>query len=377
MYSLFDHGAMVGDRLRMNAYLRALEQAVTPNCCVVDIGAGCGIFSLMAAKLGARRVYAIEPDDIIGLAHRLARDNGVADRITLIQADAREVILDEPADVIVSDIGGHLPWHGVHLPVINHARNHLLADGGVMIPALDRIFAAVVSAENVPRRAVWHRSPQGIDLSVAAEPAADELRAHRFDPGKLMSDVVTVATLDYHAALETDINRQLEFDINRNGTACGVALWFDRELGEGIGIENGPGAATLQNTRRIYSHLLYAWPKDVDLVIGDSVRLSLTATLRGEDYDWAWDSLVRKIAGGTMQGIRFRQRCGTPPLNVANTLSANLSEEGKALRLCLSLMDSGATNDDIADAMMREFSHRFPSRGAALAHVAALCREFS
>ncbi len=377
MYSLFDHGAMVGDRLRMNAYLRALEQAVTPNCCVVDIGAGCGIFSLMAAKLGARRVYAIEPDDIIGLAHRLARDNGVADRITLIQADAREVILDEPADVIVSDIGGHLPWHGVHLPVINHARNHLLADGGVMIPALDRICAAVVSAENVPRRAVWHRSPQGIDLSVAAEPAADELRAHRFDPGKLMSDVVTVATLDYHAALETDINRQLEFDINRNGTACGVALWFDRELGEGIGIENGPGAATLQNTRRIYSHLLYAWPKDVDLVIGDSVRLSLTATLRGEDYDWAWDSLVRKIAGGTMQGIRFRQRCGTPPLNGADTLSANLSEEGKALRFCLSLMDSGATNDDIADAMMREFSHRFPSRGAALAHVAALCREFS
>ncbi len=377
MYSLFDHGAMVGDRLRMNAYLRALEQAVTPNCCVVDIGAGCGIFSLMAAKLGARRVYAIEPDDIISLAHRLARDNGVADRITLIQADAREVILDEPADVIVSDIGGHLPWHGVHLPVINHARNHLLADGGVMIPALDRICAAVVSAENVPRRAVWHRSPQGIDLSVAAEPAADELRAHRFDPGKLMSDVVTVATLDYHAALETDINRQLEFDINRNGTACGVALWFDRELGEGIGIENGPGAATLQNTRRIYSHLLYAWPKDVDLVIGDSVRLSLTATLRGEDYDWAWDSLVRKIAGGTMQGIRFRQRCGTPPLNGANKLSANLSEEGKALRFCLSLMDSGATNDDIADAMMREFSHRFPSRGAALAHVAALCCEFS
>ncbi len=377
MYSLFDHGAMVGDRLRMNAYLRALEQAVTPNCCVVDIGAGCGIFSLMAAKLGARRVYAIEPDDIISLAHRLARDNGVADRITLIQADAREVILDEPADVIVSDIGGHLPWHGVHLPVINHARNHLLADGGVMIPALDRICAAVVSAENVPRRAVWHRSPHGIDLSVAAEPAADELRAHRFDPGKLMSDVVTVATLDYHAALETDINRQLEFDINRNGTACGVALWFDRELGEGIGIENGPGAATLQNTRRIYSHLLYAWPKDVDLVIGDSVRLSLTATLRGEDYDWAWDSLVRKIAGGTMQGIRFRQRCGTPPLNGADTLSANLSEEGKALRFCLSLMDSGATNDDIADAMMREFSHRFPSRGAALAHVAALCREFS
>lgn len=377
MYSLFDHGAMVDDRLRMNAYLRALEQAVTPNCCVVDIGAGCGIFSLMAAKLGARRVYAIEPDDIIGLAHRLARDNGVADRITLIQADAREVILDEPADVIVSDIGGHLPWHGVHLPVINHARDHLLADGGVMIPAVDRIFAVVVSAENVPRRAVWHQSPHGIDLSVAAEPAADELRAHRFDPDKMMSEAVSVATLDYHAALKTDIEQQLEFDITRNGTACGVALWFDRELGEGITIENGPEAANLQNTRRIYSHLLYAWPKDVDLVIGDSVRLSLTATLRGEDYDWAWDSLVRKIAGGTMQGIRFRQRCGTPPLNGADKSSAILSEEGKALRLCLTLMDTGATNDDIADAMMREFSHRFPSRGAALAHVAALCREFS
>lgn len=377
MYSLFDHGAMIADRVRMTAYLRALEKAITPESCVLDIGAGSGIFALMAAKLGARRVYAIEPDDIIGLARRLVSDNGFSDRITLIQADARDVTLEESADVIVSDLGGHLPWHGSHLPVIDHSRKHFLAPGGAMIPIADRIFAAVVSSNNLKHRAVWHEAPHGLDLNAAAEPAAREFRAQRFEPGDLLSDAIPIATLNYRTSLETDLECQLDFDIIHKGSACGVALWFDRDLGKGICIENGPQATDSRSARRIYSPLLFPWPKDVEIVVGDSVRVSLEATLSGADYDWAWDSLIRRIAGDNIQGVRFQQSSAWALKNGIDTSPGKLSEEGKALRLCLSLMNSGARNEDLADALMREFPERYPRRDVALAHVAALCREYA
>jgi SAM-dependent methyltransferase len=374
---VFDHGAMIADELRIDAYQRAMKQAITPQSCVVDIGTGSGILALMAAKLGARRVYAIELDDVIGLARRLVRDNGLGDRITLIQADAREVTLEEPADVIVSDIGGHLPWHGCHLSTINHARSQLLAAGGVMVPAIDRIFAAVVSSDNMAWRSLWQYAPHGLDVSAAAEAAAAEIRAHRFEPDDLLSDPVPVATLDYRAALETDLEQQISLDIIRQGAACGVALWFDRDLSDAICIENSPGAMALQDAARIYRQLLFPWPKYVDVIKGDSVRLSLQARFSGANYEWSWDSLIRKLAGGNIQGIRFKQSSAPPAANGTDASVAELSDKGKALRLCLSLMKAGAHNEAIADALIREFPRRYPRRDTALAYVAALSREYA
>ena len=81
MYRLDEHAWMVSDGVRMGAYQAALRRAVHPGCTVLDIGTGMGIFALLAAKLGASRVYAIEPSEIIYAAEWIARDNGLDDRI--------------------------------------------------------------------------------------------------------------------------------------------------------------------------------------------------------------------------------------------------------------------------------------------------------
>jgi type I protein arginine methyltransferase len=58
-YRITGYGDMIADRPRMRAYAQALEQAVFPGCSVLDIGAGTGIFSLLACRFGARRVDAV------------------------------------------------------------------------------------------------------------------------------------------------------------------------------------------------------------------------------------------------------------------------------------------------------------------------------
>ena len=58
MYNIYDYGWMIGDRVRTDAYPRALEQTVEPGAIVLDIGTGSGIMAFMACKFGASRVYA-------------------------------------------------------------------------------------------------------------------------------------------------------------------------------------------------------------------------------------------------------------------------------------------------------------------------------
>jgi predicted RNA methylase len=90
MYSVHDHGWMIADKIRTGCYVRALEKLVRPGDVVVDIGTGMGIFAILACRLGARKVYAIESADIVSLAREAARDHGCDDRIVFIRMCPRK-----------------------------------------------------------------------------------------------------------------------------------------------------------------------------------------------------------------------------------------------------------------------------------------------
>src|SRR5438105_13764263 len=109
MYSIKGYGAMVADGFRTDAYCEALRRAVKPGSTVLDIGTGTGIFALLACRFGARKVYAIEPGDVIQVARETAVANGFGDRIQFIQAYCEKVELHQRADLIVSDLRGVLP----------------------------------------------------------------------------------------------------------------------------------------------------------------------------------------------------------------------------------------------------------------------------
>jgi predicted RNA methylase len=75
MYSNPGYVSMIAERVRMRAYTAALRNAVKPGSVVLDLGAGKGIFAVLACRFGARRVYAIEPSDAIEVASQTAVDS--------------------------------------------------------------------------------------------------------------------------------------------------------------------------------------------------------------------------------------------------------------------------------------------------------------
>ena len=103
------YGNMIQSEPRMSAYATALRGAVTPGCTVIDIGAGPGVFAILACRYGAGKVIAIEPDPSIRLLHQLARDNGFADRIEIIEGMSTDYQPLSRADVIISDLRGCMP----------------------------------------------------------------------------------------------------------------------------------------------------------------------------------------------------------------------------------------------------------------------------
>lgn len=148
------HELLLRDAVRNRAFRRALELHVTPGSTVLDIGAGTGIWAITAAQLGARKVVAIEMISLlVGLIRALARDHGVADRVTVIEGDSRQLQLPREFDVVISETIGHVIFDEQIVEIMINARERFLKPGGALIPDSVTLMAAgakLDEAANLP-----------------------------------------------------------------------------------------------------------------------------------------------------------------------------------------------------------------------------------
>jgi SAM-dependent methyltransferase len=286
MYSVHFYGQMIADAVRMEAYAAALRRTVTTESVVMDLGCGPGVFAMLACKLGARRVYAVEPENIIGFAREVAATNGFTDRIEFFEKLSTEITLPEPATVIVSDLRGVLPWFQQNIPSLIDARKRLLASEGVLIPQRDILWAAAVEAPKQYEELVgaWQNNLE-LDLSAGERLVTNSWRKSYLKSEQLLTEPVSWARLDYHEANTPDIDAEISWRAARTGTAHGVAVWFDSELAGDIGFSNHPGAP-----KTIYGQGLFPFSKPIPVVEGERIKLRLAAQLVQDDYVWRWDT---------------------------------------------------------------------------------------
>jgi protein arginine N-methyltransferase 1 len=378
MYDLSSYGRMIADP-RTEAYRLALARAITPDTVVLDIGAGPGIFSLLAARLGARRVYAVEPDESLELARRLAAENGLQDRIEFFPHFSREVTLPERAHVLVSDLRGVLPPSPGHIPAVVDARRRLLVDNPVLIPVRDTMRGAPVCAPEAYARlaAGWDLSPMGLGFGSVRRMATNYWIRAEVCAEQLLAEPCTWAVLDYARVTDADVRGTMRWTVERAETAHGFAVWFDAALADGVGFSNAPGP-----TETVYNRGFFPWPQPVALAAGDAVEVALSADLVGRDYVWTWRTIVRPLAGGVS---RFEQSTffGLPVSRATLARRAvdslpRRSTSGEVELFVLSQMDGTTTAAAIAARVHERFPARCPSQREALAlvtDIAVRCAE--
>jgi predicted RNA methylase len=72
---------MLLDKVRCESYKNAIE-AIVKGKTVLDVGAGTGFLSVIAAKAGASHVYAVEYSEMADYAKQFIDDNECTDNIT-------------------------------------------------------------------------------------------------------------------------------------------------------------------------------------------------------------------------------------------------------------------------------------------------------
>ena len=142
------HERLLRDEHRNRAFYAALQRCVTTDSVVLDIGSGTGLWAIAAARLGAKRVVAIEQDALlIGLIQALAQANDVADRVEVLQGDSRQLHLDREFDVVISETIGHLVFDEDVATIMLDARRRFLKPGGTLIPQEVALVAAAAHYE--------------------------------------------------------------------------------------------------------------------------------------------------------------------------------------------------------------------------------------
>lgn len=381
MYSLAGYGTMVADGVRVGAYAEALRTLVRPGSIVVDIGTGPGIFAILACRLGAKRVYAIEPSHVIQVARDVATANNCADRVEFIQEISTRVTLPERADVIVSDLRGVLPLFQRNIADLIDARRRFLAPGGVMIPRSDSLWIAVVEDWQSYGKFVdcWKSNSLEQDLTPAQRLAINEPQKTRAKPEQLLTEPQCWVTLDYMTVNSPDVEGQFLGKTRRSGIGHGLLIWFDTMLAENVGFSNGPGAP-----ESIYGAMFFPWSEPVDLNPGQSVVVDLQAKLIGDEYLWCWKTHIHSIGETEKVCTRFEQsQLLGLPLSLSRLHKAGskyvpqLSEEGRIHYRVFELMNGQASLESIARQLAGEFPQRFTRWQDALAYAGQIAQEYS
>jgi len=331
----------------------------------------------MACRLGAERVIAIEPDDVIELAREVVLASGVDDRVELIQDVSLNVSLERPADVILSDLRGSLPPYRQHIPSLIDARERLLRKDGVLIPARDTLWAAAVEDPASYRRRleVWRELAPGVDTESARFAVANTWWSTTLDPDTLLSDARPWATIDYRTVTDPSVCGSFEAPVIRAGTVHGLGMWFDAVLVDDVGFSGAPGAAAL-----VYGHAFFPLLEPVAVEKGDTVSAEIEAHLLGSDYVWSWKTAVRRVRGDDVsfaQSTLFGAPISPATLHrAADTAVIELNDEGEILHAVLTQIAAGGSLGAVAKAISESFRARFEGWEDAFAYVTSVSTQY-
>jgi tetratricopeptide (TPR) repeat protein len=270
------HAPMMNEQERNGAYYDGLKSVVTPEKVVFEIGTGSGLLAMMAAKLGAKKVFTCEAVGLIAeTAGKIIKRNNYQDKITVLSKPSHAVQLEKDlpakADILVHEIfssellGEHV------LPAIEDAMQRLLKPGGDVLPSAASIMIALVGGDEVGKNLHVDES-FGFDLRDfnAINPRRRPL--YRGDLALvLMSNDIEAFRFDFcQQSRFPPEKKSLEISAIKEGRCYGIIQWIRLEFGQGVHFENHPSQRRPISN---WEHTVYGFDEPVYLNKGSVVSV--------------------------------------------------------------------------------------------------------
>jgi len=293
-YDFLDiHKMMLSDRIRTSSYCNAIRALVKKDAVVIDFGSGTGILSIVSVKAGAKKAFAIEKAKIAKVSKKIINDNGLANKIVVIEQDLRHLELPEKADIIVSE------WMGIHVFQENmllnllEMRDKYLKEGGTLIPNMVSLFIAPLKTETINEReiAFWEAPLEGISLKEIGWLSMNDTYIGNINAYDLASDGKCVFNLDLHKIQKNELNKiemTEEFSFEKPQKINGICGWFSAQLSEEIVLDTGPDAAATHWKQTIYP----IYP-GVDVNTGDTMIARIVAEPNNGFTHFTWSVSIK------------------------------------------------------------------------------------
>jgi protein arginine N-methyltransferase 1 len=278
-----EHREFLSDRARLDAFERAIADAVRPGDVVADLGSGTGVLGLLACRAGASRVYSVDKSGMAPFARRIAAENGFGDRVIAVRGHSTRVDLPERVDVVVSDMIGRIGFISGGADALIDVKRRWLKPGGHLMPSqIQTWIAPVEEAALYANIDFWNTPIQGFDMSAVRPSAANTGYPHAFEPRDLMAEPAIGAECDYTSTDAEVVRGRAVFTAARAGTCHGIGAWFVAALSPNVTLTNRPGAPDRINRRNAFLPLEHP----VTLQAGDVITVDLT--VRPVDFVVSW-----------------------------------------------------------------------------------------
>ena len=368
--SVSGHRSMALDRVRNDAYAAALARVVTPSSVVLDLGAGLGIHGLIAARLGAKRVYLVEPEDVVSVADEAVRANHLQDVVQCLHGRLEDIQIPEQVDVIVSVFTGNLLLSEDLLPFLFRARDTFLKPGGALIPDRATIEIAPVTAPRLHAREVagWSDDQHGVTLEPARHYAANDVhfRWERPDVAYL-AEPRAVHAVDFLSDGYTALHAETEFRIETAELCHGFAGWFTMRLGDRW-VSTAPTAEPMH-----WSAGYLPIDPPIALSVGDTVGLRLDRAPHG---DWTWRV---SWPGGTQRHSTML----AAPMKAATLKKAAMdympvpNVDGTVAQYVLACSNGSTSVRDIASGVRERWPSKFRTPEEASRFVQVIVKQYT
>lgn len=253
----WEHVRLLSDANRNQALLKVLKTHA-PGQRVLEVGCGTGLFSCIAAKLGARHVYAVEPTPLADLARELARTNGLT-QFTVLQ-DRIEALDPRPVDMAFSELLNTDPFYEGIVDAMIAAQRWVVPDG-VLAPSQLKVFVALTSGSGAAH-----------DLTAALEQVAALESAYELKLAPLSEALQTDASNRFFAPHITPVTspvlawslplgveglfvqeQVVRIPVEQACRVGGAVVWFEAVYGPNHSLHNAPECPGH------WGHLVFDW----------------------------------------------------------------------------------------------------------------------
>ena len=289
--SILFHKIMLADKVRMSAYQKAIKETIKKDDIVCDIGTGSGILAFFSIIAGAKKVYAIEREEIINETKKLANANGLEDRIIFINDSVDKVELPEKVDVITSELMGSFGLEENIYKIQVEARKKILKPTGKLVPAWLELYLIPVEAESIWEKHIglWSKKFYGLDFSVIKNDAS----SRRYvvccsDKVKFLAKPSLISRLNFYEDKENPLVFERDFIINKQSLFHGWVGYFKAGLSKNIILSTSP-----KEPQTHWRQSFFPLSEIVKLKEKDRVHCKIKSIPeKNSTRSWQWDTSV-------------------------------------------------------------------------------------